>query len=49
MKQKTYALTKRGESAVMFAQALLLVGIGFAVLNIFARVVVWLGDFLNII
>jgi hypothetical protein len=49
MKQKTYELTKRGESAVMVAQALLLVAIGFAVLHIFARGVVWLGEFLNII
>lgn len=49
MKQKTYRLTERGDSVLLWGQVVLFVVASYAFLHIFARAVVWLGNFLNIV
>lgn len=44
---KTYKLTARGEAVLSWAQAILLIAVGYATLHLFARAVVWLGELLG--
>lgn len=44
---KSYRLTARGEAVSSFAVAIMVVIAGFATLHLFARAVIWLGEFLG--